>query len=118
MAVYDPVLDWLGRSMAGLFSFLRTTGAKMVVLLVAPFAAFLNLVSDMILKVETFFNDMISVGTNALGEVVSLNVGTMFAIGNSFFPIDLCFQYSGVLVSLWLVALVYRTIKSFIPTLS
>lgn len=118
MAVYDPVLDWLGRGLLSIFNFFRDLSAKVTALVVAPFVGFCLMISNFINAVESKFNAMIDVATDAVGAAVGLNLSTSFGIANSFVPLDLMFEYAALLVPLLLVALLYRAVKSWIPTVS
>lgn len=112
------MLDFIGRMFFGLQAFLRTGLGRMVVLLIAPVVAFFGLIFELIGLVENYFNAMIDQAALVSDQGSSLGVGTYLGLANHFFPLDLIFEYSTVLIALWLLSLVYRAIKSFIPTLS
>lgn len=112
------MLDFLGRMFFGLVSFFRTTLGQMVIFMIAPVVGFFALIMRLVASLESRFNELISAGTNAAGDAIEFTTGTFIGIANRFVPLDVMFTYCVALLSLWLVALVYRTIKSFIPTLS
>jgi hypothetical protein len=118
MAVFDPVLNWLGRALMGVYDYLGTTAGKIVTLLLLPMVSFFVLINSLIVAVETHFNVMIALATDATGQATTLTLGTMFGIANYFVPLDLIFVYCALLTPLWLSSMLYRTIKSWIPTVS
>lgn len=118
MAFYDPALDWFGRVFMALFDFLKGTFNKVTAFMLAPIVAFFSMVMRLINELESALNSMITQATNALGEATSLNLGSSIGIANYFVPLDLMFEYCVVLLGIWLVALVYRAIKSWIPTVA
>ena len=113
------MLDFIGRMFFGLLNFLKTGFGQITVLLLAPVVGFFGMILKLIVTVETYFNGLIDQATVAAGDgAATLGAGTMMGIGNHFVPLDTMFGYCTILVSLWLVSLVYRAIKSFVPTLS
>lgn len=110
--------DLIGRMFYGLINFLNTTLGKITLVLVAPLVAFFTFLFQGITTAETYFNSMIDTGLDEMGTAVVMNGGTFLGIANSLVPIDSMFRYSSILIVVWLFALVYRTVKSFIPTLS
>ena len=61
---------------------------------------------------------MMTEASNPLGEVVAFNFGSMVGIANYFVPLDFIFGSVSSLLSLWLVAIAYRFVKSWVPTAS
>ncbi len=114
----QAMLDGVGFYTQKIYHFLRDHLSTMQVALLAPILWLFGLITSGIQFVETSLNELIGQGTDIIGNAVSLNAGTMLGIANYFVPLDLMFHYCALLIPLWLVALVYRTIKSFIPTLS
>ncbi len=112
------LLDGIGFFFQKTIDFWNTKLGSVSLFLISPLVWLVFQISKGIVFVESYFNTMMEQGTAITGEAVSVNAGTLLGIGNSFFPLDLCFQYCAVLVPLWLVSLSYRAIKSFIPTLS
>ena len=56
----------------------------------------------------------VSDASTELGQVAS----DFFVTANTFIPLDLAFGYMLFLFELWILATVYRLVKSYIPTLS
>lgn len=110
--------NFLGGLFDGLMGFLSTNLGKMVVLLTAPVVGFFLLIMAGIAKLESYMNSMISQDLSAMDGNVTLTLGTGLAMANSLVPIDLLFIYMGILAQVWVLGLAYRTVKSFVPTLS
>ena len=79
---------------------------------------FLSLVVKGISKVTDYFNSMMAAAVSPTGQCSTLNGGTMLGIANYFVPLDMMFYCTSILLTLWLAAVSYRFIKSWIPTVN
>ena len=108
--------DFFGRFFYGLLDFLKTTYGKVLVVLLAPMVSFFLFIFDGIIAVESYFDQIIASGQMA-GES-SFSAGTILGVANHFVPLDVMFENCAVLMGVWVITIIYRFIKSWVPTLS
>ncbi len=118
MAAYDPVLNFFSRAFYGLTEFLRGAFNRIIIVIVGVVTAYFSMILKLINIAENYLNEMITTATNAVGEATTIGGASFLGLANYFVPLDLIFEYSAVLLGLWLVSLVYRFVKSWIPTCS
>jgi len=99
------------------------------------FSGFVQAVIDAVLRVWAWFRDLmwgflkplflaVYNAVDAVGAWLSAGaerlgfVADYFAFANAWVPVDVFFQLIAAYSALWLAWLVYRTVKSWIPTLS
>lgn len=107
-----------GRFFLALIRFLETSWGKWVFVLLTPVFGFFGVMVGLINQAVGYLNAMINSSVSALGTAQNYNAGVAFGIANHFVPLDLVFNYCALGVEIMLVALVYRAIKSWVPTLS
>lgn len=63
--------------------------------------------------------DLVSSTQSAIASGGQLTGFPLFIVTiNTFFPLDLCVAYISLLIQLWIFWIIYRFVKSWIPTLS
>lgn len=112
------LLNFLGSLSDKLIALLSSKWGMLFVFMVNPIIGLLVFIIWGIGKIETYFNTMISNGTDSFGHLTSLNAGTMLGVANFFVPLDVLFSCVSSLLALWISAVTYRFVKSWIPTLS
>jgi len=108
--------DFFGRFFYGLLDFLKTTYGKVLVVLLAPLVSFFLFIFDGIIAVESYFDQIIASGQMAGSS--SFSGGVIFGLANHFVPLDVMFENCAILMGVWIVTLIYRFVKSWVPTLS
>ena len=111
-------LNLVGSTSDLFIKFFTSKWNVLFLLFVNPIIGMIALVLYVFGKVEGYFNAMIDSGTNSLGQITSFNFGTAVGIANYFVPVDMMFFCASGLMGLYIAALTYRFIKSWVPTLS
>jgi hypothetical protein len=110
------LFDWLKQFVIGWFGWIL----GIVAFLLIP----LNYILDLFISWLTFLNTRLTQATeyimeiwDYLGDTYS-GVATTLSIANSLFPLGTLFSILTLLFFLWIIGLIYRLVKSYIPTLS
>jgi len=106
----------IGRFFYGLLDFLKTTYGKILVVLLAPIISFFTFIFDGIISVENYFDQIIS--ASQMSGSTSFSGGTILGLANHFVPLDIMFENCAILLGVWIATIIYRFIKSWVPTLS
>jgi len=110
------ILDWIRKQ----FNLFWIWISSLLIVLLAPLAWFFDLLTSWFIYLGTIL-DKIQAIINKGWSTVEQAAGSLsgvFAIANYLVPIDHIFIALGALLVLWVLALIYRAIKSYVPTLS
>ena len=109
------VLSWL---FFGLTKFMESSWSKWAFVLLSPLIGFFTVIVKLLDKLNTYLNEMMTMSIEAMGDPGSFNGGTAIGMINSIIPLDTIFGYLLLAIEIYTVAIIYRAVKSFIPTLS
>lgn len=111
------ILNFLGSMLSGLIAFFTSKWSVLWLVIINPVLGLIVFIIWLISTVQTYFNEMMVLGSSG-GSAVVLNVGTVLGLLNYLVPLDAIFISCSWLLSLYVACLLYRFVKSFIPTLS
>lgn len=117
--LFSPIIkigDWIRQQFNSVWGWV----ISFLVFLMAP----LKWVLDQVTYWVTYLNDQVLLLTEKVLEFWEnlngawANVATTMATANAIFPLSHLFLVTGILVVLWAVAILYRVIKSWVPTVA
>ena len=110
-------LNLMGGLLDKLLAFLSSKWVLLVPV-IGPIIGLISFALWIFRQIEGYFNGMMDAAVNASGQAIAFNAGTLLGIANYFIPLDMIFSCTSGLLALYVAALLYRFIKSWIPTVS
>ena len=110
------LFDWLKQFLLGWFGWLL----GILAFLLIPINYFL----DLIISFFTFLNARITSLTTSINNFwdnltsTYSSVASVLSVANALFPLSTLFIILYLLFILWIIGIIYRAVKSYIPTLS
>lgn len=117
--LFSPItklFDWLKSFIIGWWAWVLS----IFVFILVP----INFILDIILNFLSYLNTQLITMTTSVTsfwaylDTTYSSVATVLAIANALFPLSTLFSILTLLFSVWIVGLLYRAIKSYVPTLS